>query len=188
MAEKMTSAERNALLKLIARQARVADSDVKALAAQRLAEFERQATEKYDAAKLGVADLIAECNEALDPLVAQIRERIEAYCDANDIPAELRPVVVGAGGPIVSTRARAYYDQGNRIAELRRVAKAEIDLAVKSARIEIERSRSEIEARILVSGIESDEGQALLASLPKAEALLPSLDLLAIEASRGGAR
>jgi hypothetical protein len=169
----MTAAERNALLKMIARNARVAAADVDSLAAERYADFERQATKIWEAQDLGIKQLIDDANAQIAPVIAQIRQLITDRCDEMGVLAELRPCV----GDV---RFHQPWVLKDRKAELRRTTKADIDAARKRAKVEIERSRSQIEARVLTSAITSDEGRAILEQLPSADALLPPVDVQAI--------
>ena len=178
----MSASERAALLKLIARTARVAAADVDSLAAERYAEFERQASKEWEAQELGVNELIDDANAQLAPALAQAQQLVTARCDELGIAEELRPKVHGGAGVF---RARL---SNERKAELRRLAKAEIESARKRAKVEIERSRSKAEAQVLSSAIESDEGLAILGQLPTADALLPPVDTRAILCGGGESR
>ncbi len=172
--DRMTTAERNALLKLIARNARVAAADVDSLAAERYADFERQATKIWEAQELGVKQLIDDANTQLRPAVALIQRLVTERCDELGIVPELQPEVNG------HVRVYSHFTSTQRQSELRRLAKAEIEAGRKRAKVEIERARSEIEAKALTTAIASDEGRAMLAQLPSADALLPALDVQAI--------
>jgi hypothetical protein len=170
----MTAAERTALLKLIARNARVAAADIDSLAAERYAEFEQQAQKIWAAQELGVKQLIDEANAQLSPVVAQAQQLVTQRCDALGILEQFRPRV--SGSAYVYRPALSRDEQGN----LRRQAKAEIEASRKRAKVEIERARASIEGRVLTTAITSDEGRAILVELPSAEALLPSVDVQAI--------
>ena len=173
MTEPMTAAERNALLKLVARQARVAASDVDSVAAERYAEFERQATKLWEAQDLGVKELVDDANAQLAPKLQEIARLVEQRCNELGVEKEFRPRV--SGGVALSYRGFGASDAKRR-SELRGLAKAEIEASKKHAKREIERRRSEIEARILTTGIKSDEGRALLAAVD-AHDLVPALDV-----------
>lgn len=175
----MTTSERTAMLKMVARSARVAAADVDQLAAERLAEFERQATKEWGAADVGAEQIAHEANERLGPALREIETLIAEHCDAHGIEPELRPRVVG-GVHVISS-----FVTKDRRADLRRRAKAEIESARKRAKVEIERRRGEIESAILVTGIESEEGKRLLASLPAAAELVPVVTLDALTARYG---
>ncbi len=182
MSEKMTSAERTALLKLVARNARVAAADLDALAAERYAEWERQATAEWDAKQVGIEELMSTLNAELAPKVAELQERLTAWCDENGIAEAFRPKVTGGVG---LAYAHAHHDRDRR-ADLRREAKAIIDAGKKRAKTEIERERAAIETKILSTAIESGQGAALLEQLPTAERLLPPISLAEVEAHRSG--
>lgn len=177
----MAASERNALLKLIARNARVAAADVDSLAAERYADFERQASKIWEAQELGVKELVDDANSQLAPILAQITQLVAKRCDELGITAELRPRVNGGVGVFRASLPK------DRQVELRRLAKAEIEAGRKRAKVEIERSRSQIEARVLTSAITSEEGRAILGELPSAEALLPALDVQAILRAKASA-
>lgn len=166
----MTAAERTALLKLIARTARVAAADVEQLAAQRYAEFERQAQKVWDAQELGVKQLVADANTMLAPHLAEIRQLVDERCAELGIIPEFRPHVTG------EVKIYRPWVTKDRQAEMRRLVKVEIDAARKQAKVEVERSRAAVEAEILTGAITSDEGRAILDRLPSPAELLPAVD------------
>lgn len=180
MGTTLSAVERAALLELIGRQARAAQEDVNRLRVERLADFERDAAERYNA-KIEIKDLIAECYAKTAPLIEEIRAIVEACCDTHDIPAELRPHIHASSG-VVSIGHPGTYAWRLRLEALQRVAKTDIEAAARRARTAIEHARTEAEARVLAPSTTTDEEQAILATIPAAETLLPPLDLPAIEA------
>ncbi|TAM62853.1 hypothetical protein [Mycobacterium sp.] len=173
-----TSAERTALLKLVARNTKIACADLDALAAAQYAEFERQMTKLWEAQELGVQQLIAEGHELLAPVLAEAKRLVDERCEAMGIVAELRPRVDGGialgWGPERLSRERK--------TEIRRAAKAEIEARKRRAKTEVERARGKQETLILTGAIETAEGKAILESLPSADELLPALGVADVEA------
>jgi len=68
-----------------------------------------------------------------------------------------------------------------RRAELRRVAKTEVDRRLKTAQAAIKRASVETQERIVVSGLSSEAARAMLAAMPTPQQLLPELDMEAVE-------
>jgi hypothetical protein len=73
----------------------------------------------------------------------------------------------------------------DRRAELRKVATTEAARRMKVAQKEIKRRSVATQERVVIAGFTSEAAQSLLESLPTAEALMPELELDAIEKLAG---
>ena len=173
---RITSAERASLLVLIRQRERVAKADVQERAAVMLADFERKLaaiyyTEDHPAWKAA--------HEAAKAAVADARQRVAEVCRDLGIPKAFAPDL-SAGWYGRGANASA-----ERRAELRRVAKAEIDVSVKKGQAAIARASVEFQTRIVSAGLTSEAAHALLTELPKPEQLLPPIDLQSLERIAG---
>jgi hypothetical protein len=69
----------------------------------------------------------------------------------------------------------------DRRAELRKVATTRIAADGKQAKAEIERQSLDVQERLLIGGLESDEAQAFVESMPKADELMPPISVAEVE-------
>jgi len=69
-----------------------------------------------------------------------------------------------------------------RRAELRRVAKAEIDAMEKVARVQIEQASVQAQTEVIANGLTSMAAIEFLRSMPAIETMMPALDVTAIKA------
>lgn len=173
----MSAGERGDLQKLARMNARVMKSDVDAVVADRLAEFERELQREWSAQELQVVDLLEEVNER----VAAINTEIAQRCDEQGIRPELRP-------QMLSQLVTRTYLSRERVAEVRRLARAELDAAGKRAKVEVDRQTASLCGEVISCGLTSSEARGLLDRVQKVEQLVPALEVREIEARIGGAR
>jgi hypothetical protein len=171
--QRMTKAERDDLVRLIKQRERVAKTAAEQRSAAMLAEFERQVSalhnyatdEVWSAAAQAASDAARKCN-------AEIAARAKEL----GIPDEFAPKLA------FSWARRGENEYEGRRNELRRVAKAEIETIEKLARVQIEAQSVEAQTQIIAHGLTSDAAIAFLQSMPAIEALMPPLDVAAIQA------
>jgi hypothetical protein len=168
---RMTKTEREELRKVVRSRAKVARGDAEARASELLADFERQIAAQYPENHPAWADLTVHAEQE----VAKIDVQIAGICQRMGIPPEFRPRI-----------SVAWYGRGEnavkeRREELRRVAKAEAAVLVKSARAEIDRAESVLLTELAIGGLESDQARAFFERLPSPEQLMPALTLARIE-------
>jgi len=173
---RITSAERASLLVLVRQRERVAKAVVQERAAVMLADFERKLAAIYypeDHPAWKAARYAAKA------AVEDTSNRIAEVCRDLGIPKAFAPnLSVGWYGRDENASAE-------RRAELRRVAKAEIDVSVRKGQAAIVRASVEFQTRIVSAGLTSEAAHALLTELPKPEQLLPPIDLQSLESIAG---
>jgi hypothetical protein len=173
MNDRMTKAERDDLVRLIKQRERVAKTAAEQRSAAMLAEFERQVSslhnfatdEVWAAAAQAAADAARKCNE-----------EVAARAKELGIPDEFAPRLTFGW----SRRGENEYQQ--RRAELRRVAKAEIDAMEKVARVQIEQASVQAQTEVIANGLTSSAAIEFLKSMPAIETMMPALDVSAIQA------
>ena len=170
---RMTKAEREDLVRLIKQREKVAKTAAEQRSAAMLAEFEQQvsALHRFDTNEVWTAAVQAAADAA-----KEANAKIEAEAAKLGIPEEFRP------------RLRYMWDrrgeneyQGRR-AELRRLAKAEIEALEGLARVQIEAQSVQAQTEVIANGLSSDAAVAFLNKLPAIESLMPPLDVTAIQA------
>jgi hypothetical protein len=169
----MTKGERDDLVRLIKQRERVAKTAAEQRSAAMLAEFEQQisalhAFDKNDvwsAAVQAAADAATEANEKVDAEAARL-----------GIPEEFRPKIS------FHWQRRGENEYQARRAELRRVAKAEIEAIEKVARVQIETASVFAQTEVISNGFTSEAALAFLSTLPAIESMMPPLDVSAIQA------
>lgn len=173
MADRMTKAERDDLVRLIKQREKVAKTAAEQRSAAMLAEFERQVSalhtfdtdEVWTAAAQAASEAAKKCNE-----------QIAARANELGIPEEFRPRLT------YSWARRGENEYQARRQELRRVAKAEIETIEKLARVQIEAQSVEAQTQVIANGLVSDAAIAFLEKLPAIESLMPPLDVATIQA------
>lgn len=171
MTEKMTKAERLELTKIVRQRAKLAKDDVEARQAQILADAEAALSARFKEQDEAWADITAEVRRYM----AEIQEKIDARCAERGVPVNFRP---GYGMGWIS---RGENSDPVRRAELRKAVQAQAAASGKKARLQIDRQSVEIQEQLMAGGFESTEAAAFLASLPTPEALMPAIELPAIE-------
>ena len=169
----MTRSDRETLARLARQRTKLAKMAADDRAAELMADFEQKIAARYVPADDPVwAELHAEANRA----VAEADRRIAARCKELGIPANFRP------GLSLGWYGRGENAMKDRQVELRRVARATIDMLTKKTKTAIERQGLEVATRIEAGGLETAAARAFLAAMPTAEALMPYLDIATVEA------
>jgi hypothetical protein len=167
----MNKGERDALVSLVKRRARVASSDAEARAAEMLADFERQMDTRY---AYDSDDVWQQAVEAVKAVAAEAEVTIRARCRELGIPDQCAPgLSVG------------WYDRGRNAAsheraEMRRVATRRIEAIRAAAVAAIHRASVEYETTLIAGSLTSDAAKLALQAMPAISALMPMLDGQAI--------
>ena len=174
-AEPMSRRDREDLAKVVRMRAKVAKAQVDERSTALRADAERQLAAIYPVDDEAWAELTAEADRRISALDAEIA----AICEAKGIRAEFRPGV-----------QLAWYGRGvnaipKRRAELHKVAVANIAAAATAAKVAVEAASAELQGELIAGGLTSGEARGWLASIPTAEALMPVLDVNALEAGSG---
>ena len=159
----MTKTERDELAKLVRRREKLAKVDVDRVAAERLADFEQQMASKYAPDD---DERWAELHKSARAVVAEADDAIAERCCELGIPERFRPDL-----------SLVWYGRGQnasreRRATLRAVAKTRIDAMAKTAKLEIERRSVAVQTELVAGGLQSDDANEFLASMPTADTLV----------------
>lgn len=174
--ETMTKGKRTELGQLIRKREKVMKAATDERGAVLLAEFEQQISTIYryddDATwKAAFADAERICAEAQEKIAERARER--------GIPRQFAP------GISIGWYGRGENAVRQRRDELRRVAKAQIDVLTKSARTKIERISLQAQTEVLANGLVTPAARAFLDNLQPVESLMPTLDFNEIKKLTG---
>ena len=184
MERQMTKGERDDLIRLIKQRERVSKTAAEQRSAAMLAEFEQKVSEVHDFATNAV------WTAATDAAIAAAKkanEEIAAEADRLGIPKEFQPALN------FTWERRGENEYRQRREELRRVARAQIDALEKVARVKIETDSVAAQTEVIAHGLSSQAAIAFLNKLPAIESMMPTLDVIEIQAklaerarSRGG--
>lgn len=173
MPDRMTKAERDDLVRLVKQREKVAKTAAEQRSAAMLAEFEQQvaAIHTFDTNEVWSA-AVAAAVEAAKEANAKVAEEAKRL----GIPAEFQPKLT------FSWARRGENEYQQRRAELRRVAKAEIEAIEAMARVQIEAASVEAQTKIIAEGLNSENAVAFLKSMPPIETMMPALNVETIQA------
>jgi hypothetical protein len=160
---RMTAGERNELKTLANERARLAMTQVRSLAADRLVELNRQLEATWAIEDFEISEMWKELRETANAANAKIAAR----CDELGIHPDLRPRIHTAFG-------RAPVDSVRR-AQLRQMAKDENEAAIKRAAHQIDTWKLETRTKLVREGLTSDAAMSFLESMPGAADLLPAI-------------
>jgi hypothetical protein len=169
----MTKGEREDLVRLVKQRERVAKTAAEQRSAAMLAMFEQQVSALHD---FNTNEVWSAATKAAVDAAKKANEEIAAEAERLGIPAEFRPTLS------FSWLRRGENEYAARRAELRRVAKAEIDALEKVARVQIESQSVQAQTEIIANGLSSESAIAFLNTLPAIESMMPPLDVSAIQA------
>lgn len=169
---KMTKGERDSLLSLMKQRERVLKTMATQRALEMMAEFERNISAVY---KFDTDEVWKEAKEFGEKAISEAQTKIRDRCIELGIPEEFRPSLQAYWNP----RGDNAWPQ--RRAELRRVAKAEIEAVEQKARGQIEQISVEAQTQIISHGLESAAAQQFFQNMPSVEKLMPSIEVHKIE-------
>jgi hypothetical protein len=163
----MTRADRETIATLMRRQERVAKSDARRLAAERLADIEAKLSAEFEAEDERWSGMIEKAKVAVDAANLEIRR----ICTAEGVPEKFAPSV-----------GLKWYSRGEngfspRRGELRLLARARVAAMEATAKAEIERRSVAAQTALLAGGLTSEAARQALAEMPTAEAFLPELSV-----------
>lgn len=164
----MTRGDRQNLIGIVRRRAKLADRDVESRAAILLAEVMNDITAEYAAQDRLWRDAVAIAEDA----AAKANAQIEARCAELGIPPGKGPKL-GLGW---AARCSEYADTKRR-AELQKLAKSRLDALTRTAKAEIAARAIAVEETLIVGGLQSDAAREMAESLPSPEQLMPALRL-----------
>jgi hypothetical protein len=167
----MTNRERDELAKLVRKREKLAKVAMAGRAAELEADFEAQLAARYEAEDAAWKDYVEKAEAAVRQADAQIA-RIAAE---RGIPKQFRPSFG------CYWRERGENASKERRAELRKVAKAAIAAAQKTAAMAIERRSVEIQTELVAGGLQSDAAKAFLETMPTPEQLMPPVLMADVE-------
>lgn len=173
MTENMTRADRETLVKLARQRERLAKTEADERAAHLVADFELQLDREFE---FDENEIWKQAAIAAETVVADANAKIAAECVRLGIPKEFAP------GLSLSWYGKGQNATAGRRAELRRIAKRQIEAATKTARTSIERRSLETQERIMVGGLTSEAARQFLESMPTAASLMPTLNLGQVQA------
>ena len=163
----MTKSERVELTQLIRKRERVMRSDAEERAASLVADFERQIAEIY---KWDDDEVWKQATLEAEKIVALSNEKIAKRCKQLGIPPEFAPSLSfgwqGRGQNAVKWRQ----------AELRRVAKSQIEALHRDACAKIQRLSLVAQTEVVSNGLESESAREFLNKMPSLQVLMPSID------------
>lgn len=163
----MSKSERDTIATLIRRNERVAKSDARRIAAERLAQVEGALSRVFKTEDERWNAMIAKAAEA----VAAVNQEIRRICVEEGVPESFAPSV-----------RLEWYSRGEngfspRRGELRLAARARIAAMEATARAEIERRSVAAQTTLLAGGLTSDAARQALSEMPTAEALMPEVSV-----------
>jgi len=160
---RMTTSERNELKTLANERARLAMTQVRSLAADRLVELNRQLEATWAIEDFELGEMWKELRETANAANAKIATR----CDELGIHPDLRPrIVTGFGRTSIDATRRA---------QLRQMAKDENEAAVRRAAHQIDTWKLETRTKLVREGLTSDAAMSFLESMPGTADLLPAI-------------
>ncbi|MGO9178007.1 MAG: hypothetical protein ACLQBX_01255 [Candidatus Limnocylindrales bacterium] len=172
----LTVQERRDLLAMVALRTRVAKAGIAQRKAELVADFEAQLATEYSWDN----DEIWRQAYAAATAAAEVAKRaITERCAELGIPEEFAPRI---SGPYWSSRNENA--TASRRVELRKVAVTRSDALAKQALASIESASLRAQEALLADGLTSGTARAFLAEIPTPAALMPRIELPAIEASR----
>jgi hypothetical protein len=170
----MTRREREDLAALVRRREKVAKTAAAQRAAELLADFEAQCAARYAYDEDATWRAIT---EEAQRVVQEADAAIAARCRELGIPPRFRP------GLQVSWHGCGENAVAERRAELRAVAKTRIGALEKQARTKVERQSVELQTQLVAGGLASAAARAFLDAMPTPAALMPPLDVRALESA-----
>jgi len=169
----ISPADRRELVSVIRLRANVAKSDIEARRASLLADFEEQISAQYEVDDERWASITAKA----DQFIKDADEQIRVACTAAGIPEQFRP------GIILRWYNRGENAMKERRTELRRAAERRLEAQAKKAKVEVDRTEAQLRSDLASRSVTSDQARAFIAGLPSVDALMPRLDLKAIDAA-----
>jgi hypothetical protein len=161
----MTKCEREDLQRLIRQREKVLKSAARQRSAELLADFENQMGQEFS---FDQDEVWAEAARLAKAVVDKAGEQIKARCREIGIPDRFAPRLG------LSWRNRGYDNLiEDRRKELRRMAQTAIDAQEQKAKVQIELSCLEAQAKLAAAGLTSDAARGFIEALPSIVDLMP---------------
>src|SRR5919108_697610 len=167
----MTQAEIKSLLEQARREERAAKTMLKQRSAQLRVRMEEQLAAAYRAEH----ERWKAITEEAEQRVNQWDEQIAAICRGMGVPEEFRPRLT------LSWYSRGENASSTRRAELRKVGEARIAELETAGQAALAVRSVQIQRELVAGGLRSEEAKRLLASLPRADELMPEFALEELE-------
>ena len=168
----ITKSERASLLQVARLRARVAKDQVVAFAAKLKADFEKQLDAHYpwDSDKTWT-----EMAKFMEKAKQEAQAKVAARNRELGIPEWAAPRI-----------SWGWQDQNQqatkeRRAELRRLAATQMDAMIKAAKSKVDEASLAIQTELHANGLTSEAAKAFLEKMPTPEALMPSIEISALE-------
>lgn len=168
---KLTRQEAHDLAVLIRERARVLKAAASEQAAICLADFEKQISAIYE---WDQDEVWKSAVEGVLPLVKEAEEKIAQRCSEMGIPKQFAPHLT------VAWTGRGQSAVAERRTELRRAAKAEIDMMEKAAITKIEKQAVDLRTHVISLGVVSADAKMFLESLAPIEENMRGLEFTTI--------
>jgi hypothetical protein len=168
----MSKSEREDLQRLLRQRERVLKSAAKQRSAELAADFENQLGQEY---RFDQDEVWNQAEKLAEAEVLKAEKLVAARCRQLGIPDQFAPSLS------LCWSSRGY---GNTIekrrAELRRMARAQVEAIERKAIVQIELSCLEAQTALAVAGLSTEAAKLFIEKLPKIEALMPALSFAEI--------
>lgn len=168
MSEAMTKGDRDALIGLVRKNAKLAKADTDQRKAILRAEIEDLITAQVRSEEVLKASTIKRLKEA----VQAANDEARATYEATGRPGKYAPSASVAW----SSRSGEFIDPERRN-ELRRLAERRLDALTTKSKHEIDKAAVQQEAALIAGSLDSNEARAILGRLPTPDEMMPSLSL-----------
>jgi hypothetical protein len=165
----ITKAERDDLLRVARLREKMAKTAAARRSAELLADFEKQLASIYS---FDQSEVWAQAHAAAGKAFVEANAAIAENCRKLGIPERFAP------GLLMGWYGRSENASRERRVELRRVAVTRIAAIDKEARAAVEEMSAEVQTELITSEV----ARALLAQMPTAERLMPSLTVSEVKA------
>jgi hypothetical protein len=163
----MAKGEREDLQRLIRQREKVLKSAAKQRSSELIADFENQMGQQY---RFDQDEVWAQATNAAEREVQKAQAQVAARCRELGIPDQFAPSLE------LNWCHRGYDNElDKRRAELRRMAKTQIEAIEHKAITEIEMSCLKAQEQIAIAGLSSNAAKAFIENLPSVERLMPAL-------------
>jgi hypothetical protein len=163
----MSKGERDDLQRLIRQREKVLKSAAKQRSSELIADFENQMGQQY---RFDQDEIWARATKAAEREVQKAQSQVAARCRELGIPDQFAP-------SLELNWCHRGYDNAldKRRAELRVMAKTQIEAIERKAITEIELSCLKAQEQIAMAGLTSDAARTFIETLPSIERLMPAL-------------
>ena len=169
---KLSRAETHDLGQIIKERVKVLLAHAEEQAKKTMADFERHLATVY---KYDQDEVWKRATEEAMEVIKSAQDRIEARCVKLGIPKDMAPQLE------LSWNGRGQMRSASRRQELTRVAKAECEAMLASAKTSIQKQSLDLRTQIVALGLLTPAAQMFLESLAPVEDAMRSLDFGAVE-------